>query len=69
MPQTDDVERYPFGAPIRPEPANPAGEWRALDPSKPWIETNTKTGQMRNIKPEPPAPRYPWFGINGAESI
>ena len=55
---------YPLGAPIRPEPAERPDEWRALDPSKPWIQTNPRTGQMRNVRP-PPAPvvpPYPWFG-------
>jgi hypothetical protein len=50
---------YPLGAPIRPEKPEPAEEWRALDPSKPWLQTNTRTGMMRNIKP-PPSAEYQW---------
>ena len=50
---------YPLGEPIRPEPVEAPEEWRALDASQPHIQTNTRTGAMRNVRP-PPVPDYPW---------
>ena len=50
---------YQLGPPIRPEPVEAPEEWRALDPAKPYLQTNTRTGMMRNVKP-PPTPEYPW---------
>lgn len=63
----DDVERYPFGAPIRPAPEPPEGRWLPV-PDSPHIERNTATGRMRNVRPTPPpeVPSYPYFGITGA---
>lgn len=49
-------DRYPLGAPIRPEPDNDIDDerhWHALDPAKPWLQTHARTGRMRNIKPRP----------------
>ena len=54
-------ERYPLGAPIRPEPPTDVdGDWRALDPDKPWIQTDVRTGRMRNVRPTPP-PGAQWW--------
>jgi hypothetical protein len=60
MQAADDVDRHPLGAPIRPEKAEPVEEWRALDPSKPWIQTNSVTGKMRNVRPTPADAPLPW---------
>ena len=54
MPQTDDVERHPFGVPVnRPAPEPAEGRWVPV-PDAPHIERNTATGHMRNVRPEPP---------------
>lgn len=50
---------YPLGTPIRPEPKEKEDLWEALDPAKPWIQTNRRTGMMRNTKPPPP-PETTW---------
>lgn len=47
-----------LGAPIRPPVEDKPERWVALDPSKPWIQTSSKTGMMRNVRPPPP-PRQP----------
>lgn len=59
MQEPDDVsERHPLGEPVRSEaaPKDNEGTWRALDPDKPYIETNSVTGRMRNTRP-PPLPQ------------
>ena len=68
MPQTDDVERHPFGVPVnRPAPEPAEGRWLPV-PDAPHIERNTATAHMRNVRPAPPPapPSYPYFGITGA---
>ena len=60
---------YPLGEPVnRGRPAEPAAdEWQPVDGS-PYIQRNTRTGMMRNVRP-PPGPEFPWpwpwpnFGI------
>lgn len=51
----------PLGPPIRPAPVEKPEEWIASDPSRPHIQTNTKTGAMRNNAPTPPQPPYYYF--------
>lgn len=57
----------PLGPPIRQKPAEAPERWVAKDPSKPHIQTNTKTGAMRSYDPvrelasAPPVWQY--FGI------
>lgn len=54
MQEADDVERYPLGAPIRPEsePESSDGEWVPI-PDSPFLERNTVTGKWRNVRPTP----------------
>jgi hypothetical protein len=55
---------YPLGEPIRPKPKE-GPDWVAIDPRKPHIQRNTKTGQMRNVAPPPPTAYVvgPWYGL------
>lgn len=56
----DEICAMSLGPPIRP--AKPEGpEWVVVDPSRPHIERNTKTGMWRNVRPEPPP--VPWLPI------
>jgi hypothetical protein len=53
---TDDVHAEPvapLGAPIRPIPTEPEGRWVPVDPAKPNMQRNTKTGLWRNVRPPP----------------
>lgn len=55
---------YPLGEPIRPEQAEPEERWIADDPAKPHIQRSSKTGMMRNVKPEPlPVPVWPFGNL------
>lgn len=48
------------GKPIRPQSDTP-DEWVVVDPRRPDIQRNVKTGMWRNVKPPPPP--VPWFTL------
>lgn len=50
-----------LGPPIRPAKPEEPERWEARDPSRPHIQTNSKTGAMRNNAPTPPQPPYYYF--------
>jgi hypothetical protein len=51
----------PLGPPIRPEKPGEPERWEARDPSKPHIQTSSKTGRMRNTTPPPSEAGPPYW--------